>query len=230
MSSNLLRTIPLACLTSVSLMSSGCTPSSGGSQSSGRPQSSGVSQEKWAPPPIPGEKIVAAATVKADLATELQIGSERIVLEETLLDSVKRRLNAGPIGEIGEAASHLTWLCLSGGSGQQQWMLWLESGEMGGGSVEGFHLLSVSPGTQVDHRCARAVPDVKVTVSEGLALDAADSTLRRALGEPSAAAGDTVIFLYVREPPRKDAVESRVSVVLNRRRVVQIAAWRSSAF
>jgi len=181
---------------------------------------------------------MAPATIGEEFVTELHIGSEGIVLEETRLDSLKRRLGAGPIGDAGDAASSIEWLCLRGGAGPKRWVLWLESGEMGAGTVEGFHLVSVYPDAHIDRRCSSVPPRVgKIEFPKQLALGLPDSVVRQVLGPPSAVAGDTLIYRYSRHvidslpdrtSPGEYDVQNRVFLVIGDGRVVQIAGWRST--
>ena len=183
----------------------------------------GWSQDKWVPPPIPGQNVQAPATVTEELVKGLQVGPVRIVLEDTPLDSVQHRLRAGPIGQAGDAASFIEWLCLRGGNGPDGWMLWLESGEMGAGTVEGFHLMSVPAVVKGDDRCRHLPLAMTVAIPNHLALGLPDSIARRLVGPPSAVVGDTLIYWHMRD------VQNRLFLVIERGRVVQIAVWRSSA-
>src|ERR1051325_6858906 len=107
-------------------------------------------QVYWRPPRLPIQDIRVRATMPKELIPGLRVGSELIVLEHTSLDTLQRRLGAGSMSETGEAGSFLQWLCLYGRSEQGRWVLWLESGEMGAGTVEGFHLVSVPATGRID--------------------------------------------------------------------------------
>jgi hypothetical protein len=107
---------------------------------------------------------------------------------------------------------------LSGGDGPDRWLLWLEA-VLGGGVVEGFHLISMPAGAHVDRRCRRLPPTTTVEIPKRLALGMPDSVVKRMLGLPSAVVADTLIYRYVR-----DEVNDLV-FVLEQGRVVQIAAW-----
>ncbi len=181
------------------------------------------SQEKWAPPPIPGQSIHAPATVTEEFVKGLQVGPARIVLEHTPLDAVQHRLRAGPIGRAGEAASFMEWLCLRGGNGPDGWVLWLESGEMSAGTVDRFHLVSAPAVGSVDRRCRHLPPTMTVDIPKHLALGLPDSVVRGLVGPPSAVVGDTLIYWYLRD------VQNTLFLVIERGRVAQIAVWRSSA-
>jgi hypothetical protein len=117
----------------------------------------------------------------------------------------------------------MEWLCVRGGNGPDRWVLWLESGEMGAGTVEGFHLMFVPAVASVDHRCQPLPPTMTVDIPRHLALGLPDSMLKRLVGSPSAVVGDTLIYWHMRD------VQNRLFLVIERGRVVQIAVWRSSA-
>ena len=189
-----------------------------------------ATQGMWLPPHVPGKDINVPATVTEDWLTNLGIGAQRVVFEETPLDSLQARLGAGPIGQAGDAASFVEWLCFSGGIGPDRWVLWLEAGETDAGTVGSFHMVSVRPEAQVDRRCTQLQPAGSLVLPKGLKVGLDDSTVHRLLGSPSARVGDTSIYYFERQPPAKDAVRTRVVLVTDRSRVVQIAAWRSSAW
>src|SRR6266542_122201 len=161
------------------------------------PTGAAPGQVYWVPPRLPILDIKARATMAEELVPTLRVGSELIVLEHTTLDTVKRRLGAGSMGEAGAAASFVQWLCLYGRNGQGRWVLWLESGEMGAGRVEGFHVVSVKAIGRIDRRCSLVERGAgEVVLPKNLALGIPDSAVQQALGKPSAVAGDTLIYLY----------------------------------
>jgi hypothetical protein len=183
----------------------------------------------WVPPHFPGEGIDVPATVSQDWMTTLQIGAQEIVFEKTPLDSLQLRLHAGPMGHTGDAGDFVQWLCFTGGIAQNRWVLWLDAGEMDAGDVAGFHMVAVPPDAQVDHRCSELQPVDTPVLPKGLNVGLDDSTVHRLLGPPSTVVGDTSIYYFQRKPPAKP-VGTRVILVTERGRVVQVAAWRSSAF
>ncbi len=187
-------------------------------------------QGTWIPPHFPGEGINVPATVSQDWMMTLQIGAQHIVFEKTPLDSLQLRLRTGPMGQAGDAAAFLQWLCFTGATGQGRWVLWLEAGEMDAGAVGTFHTVSVPPDAQVDHRCTQIQPADTLVLPRGLSVGLEDSTVYRLLGPPSGAVADTSIYSFERAPPAKDAVRTRVVLVTHAGRVVQIGAWRSSAW
>jgi hypothetical protein len=174
-------------------------------------------QGRWAPPTRPGN-VYAPATVTEEWVRSLQVGSTRIVLTHTPLDSVRRWLRTRSISQGRVAGSFQEWLCVSGGNGDDRWVLWLESGEMGAGAVEAFHLVSIPAGANVDRRCQRLSPTTTLTIPKQIALGMPDDVLRTVLGPPSAVVADTLIYEYEQKMSANTLV-----LVLERGRVVQIA-------
>ena len=193
------------------------------------------SQGSSEPPPLPGESINAPATVTQDFVTSVRLGSESIVLEETGLDSLRLRLGAGPIRQRGDAASSLEWLCVHAANRENGWLLWLESGEMAAGTVNRFHVLAVPSAPSIDRRCSPlSARSGTLDLPGRVALGLSASALRQLLGQPSAVAGDTLVYHYSRH-----VIDSKVSggeyyidtmlcVVMAHGRVVQIAGWRAT--
>src|SRR5438552_385000 len=193
------------------------------------------SQESSEPPPLPGESINAPATITQDFVTSVRLGSESIVLEETGLDSLRLRLGAGLIRQRGDAASSLEWLCVHAATGENRWLLWLESGEMAAGTVNRFHVLAVPSAASIDRRCSSlSARSGTIELPGRVALGLSASALRQLLGQPSAVAGDTLVYHYSRH-----VIDSKVSggeyyidtmlcVVMTHGRVVQIAGWRAT--
>jgi hypothetical protein len=91
----------------------------------------------WEPPAT----IEFPGTVKANISKEminsLRVADKSIVLDETELTDVQRDVG-GTIGSRGDAGDSLHWLCSSGRTVGDKWVLWLMSGEMNGGSVGGI--------------------------------------------------------------------------------------------
>ena len=151
------------------------------------------------------------------------------------MDSLRLRLGAGLIRQRGDAASSLEWLCVHAATGENRWLLWLESGEMAAGTVNRFHVLAVPSAASIDRRCSSlSARSGTIELPGRVALGLSASALRQLLGQPSAVAGDTLVYHYSRH-----VIDSKVSggeyyidtmlcVVMTHGRVVQIAGWRAT--
>lgn len=196
-------------------------------------------QGYWEPLSTPGHDLQASATVHEELITTLHLGPDSVVLQETELAAVRRHLRTGPIGQRREGGSYREWLCLRGGSGENTWVLWLESGPMGAGLIEGFHLVSLPATARTDARCSRLSASIRiVTGPKSIALGARDSTVLHLLGVPSASAGDTLVYrLWRRVADSTSAPGMHPSVLFDLQntlflvtkggRLGQIACWKS---
>jgi hypothetical protein len=187
-------------------------------------------QGTWNPPRFPGRGINGAATLSEDWMTTLRIGTQQIVFEQTPLDSLQLLLHTGPIGQAGDAGAFVQWLCFNGGTGHDQWVLWLEAGEMDAGTISIFHIVSVPPDSRIDHRCTELHSADTLALPRGLSLGQEESTVHRLMGPPSGSVGDTLVYSFERRPPAKAAVRTSIVLVTSARRLVQILGWRSSAW
>jgi hypothetical protein len=77
------------------------------------------------------------ATVPGEMLTALRVSGYEIKLEETSFNDVKEHL-AGIIGRKGDAGDATEWLCFHGTDAAGRWVLWLENGEIDGGSSAVF--------------------------------------------------------------------------------------------
>jgi hypothetical protein len=150
----------------------------------------------WKPLPIIYSSSLPDATVPKEIAGGLQVSNLDIVLEHTEMKDAQARFG-GTLGAEGDAGDSLEWLCLRGADPSGRWVLWLESGEIDGGSVGSFQWRRVTPGATFDKRCAALSPDdstVKLPIA--LHLGIPETEVLRVLGTPTQRRGRTLLYVH----------------------------------
>jgi hypothetical protein len=79
-------------------------------------------------------------------------------------------------------------------------VLWLESGEIDGGSVGSFQWRRVGPNTRFDKRC-RMLPrtNSRIKLPIPLHLGTTETEALQILGQPTARHGDTLLYVHERD-------------------------------
>jgi len=150
----------------------------------------------WKPQPIIYSRSLPDATVPKEMVGRLQVSNLDIVLEHTEIKDAQARFG-GTLGAEGDAGDSLEWLCLRGADPTGQWVLWLESGEIDGGSIGSFQWRRVTPRTTFDNRCAALSPAgsaVKLPIA--LRLGIPETEVLRVLGKPTTRRGGTLLFVH----------------------------------
>ena len=166
-------------------------------------------------------------TLAREFVRELHVGDFHVVLEQTALSAARYRLG-GTIGQRGDAATSLEWICRTGSGGSERWILWLEAGEIHGHTVGGFEWRRISDSTRVDHRCSTAPAGERIILPSGLRLGMTQNDLIEALGRPTQRHSQTM--LYAHEHPdsrdREFSVSNYLDVVIDSGIVSAIRVWR----
>jgi len=163
------------------------------------------------------------------MITTLRIGKVPIILEETRLKDVEKNLG-GTIGSRGDASEALQWLCFHGSDADGRWALWLETSEMGGGTVDGFALQRIPGKATVDRRCRTegAQIDLHIRLRVGLT----ESEVRGILGAPTAKYGNTLVFHHEHEEQVRNepfTASNTVYTVLRGGVVWAIQVWKTTS-
>jgi hypothetical protein len=151
-------------------------------------QSTGI---VWQPPKLDLPDSLPKASVRKEMITTLRIGKVPIILEETPLKDVEKNLG-GAIGSRGDASEALQRLCFHGSDADGRWALWLESSEMGGGTIDGFALQRIPSKATVDRRCRTEETQIDLPIRLGIGLT--ESEVRGIQGTPTAKYGNTLVF------------------------------------
>ncbi len=167
-------------------------------------------------------------TVAREFVRELRVGDFHVLLEQTPLSAAQHRLG-GTIGQRGDAATSLEWICRTGSHGSERWILWLEAGEIHGHAVGGFEWRRMSDSTRVDHRCSTAPPGERVTLPAGLRLGMTENDLIEALGRPTLRRGQTLLYghEHVDAQDRQHSVSNYLEAGIDDSGIVSaIRVWR----
>jgi hypothetical protein len=164
-------------------------------QTAGRSSSSSVSRVIWEPPTwnfLDG--VVPKATVPKEMLATLRVSDLPITLEDTKMEDV-RTILGGTFGGRGDAGESDQWLCLNGADSSGRWVLWLESGEIDGGTVGSFQWQRLDQGAKLDRRC-RLLGDAKVVLPIALRLATGEAEVLKTLGQPTVRQGDRLIYVH----------------------------------
>jgi len=186
-------------------------------------------QQVWEPPdvirtldPLP------APTIAREFIPRLSVARTNIVLEETTMKEVHSRLG-GMIGHRGDAAESLSWLCFQGTSSSGRWALWLESGEIHGGTVGAFELHHVSAGAQFDARCRVLSRNVVLPVN--VQLGGREPQVLTLLGNPTVRRDDVLVYVHEHEELIRGgpvSVSNVLEVVVRTGVVEAIRVWKTT--
>ncbi len=146
---------------------------------------------KWQPPVIQAPIPLPPSTLK-EMVTTLRVSKILVVLEETKMADVKKRLG-GSFGRRGDAASYVEWLCYYGANADGRWVLWLESSETVAGTVDGFILQRLDSDARMDGRCGNLQAG-GVELPIALKLGITETRARKILGPPTLKFRGTLVF------------------------------------
>ncbi len=184
----------------------------------------------WEPPDwnFPQE---TKATVSKEMLSALHVSTTRITLEETPLDKVKQ-LIGGEIGTKGDAGEAMQWLCFRGTDHGEGWVLWLESGEIDGGSIGSFQWQSMPNNAAIDGRCHTLGGSATIKLGLPLKLGMTEPQLFRVLGAPSSKQGESLIYLHEHTLSLKGVPYDSSNIVMVRVRdgkITSIAASKTTS-
>lgn len=188
-------------------------------------KSHAMGQIGWAPPtlfPAMGDLIPAPTLLKEPIS-RLRIGNMNILLEQTPLADVQRRVGA-EVGKSTDSSESLEWLCIQSGDSKGRWALWLESNEIHGGNIGIFEWMRIPGPSAVDSRC-RVLPTKKNAVRLPISLRLGDTEahLISVLGAPTIRLGESLVYLHKHEQliQRKPFTTFNDLVVVVRRGIVE---------
>jgi len=186
----------------------------------------------WEPPGWNFPENVKAS-VPREILSSFRLSAYNITLEETSMESVRRRFG-GEMGRKGDAGDALEWLCFQGADATGRWVLWLESGEIDGGSVGSFQWQRLSSREVLDPRChALRGPTSAIRLPLSLKLGAKKTEMLEILGEPTTIDAERLIYLHEHEETIKGAPFTTSNIVVVRLRdgivwAIQVSKTSSS--
>jgi hypothetical protein len=182
-------------------------------QTASRSSSSGVGRVIWEPPAWDFLDVVPKATVSKEMVATLRVSDFPVSLEKTKMENVKKALG-GTLGGRGDAGDSDQWLCLYGTDSSGPWVLWLESGEIDGGTVGSFQWQRVGKSAVLDRRC-RMIGEAKVELPIALRLGITEAEVLKGLGRPTVRHGDRLIYVhYHKESIRGEPYDSENIVAI----------------
>ena len=186
----------------------------------------------WEPPTLEFPDTLPRATIPQVMIATVRVANMPIVLEETALNDVQTRLRAD-MGHRGDASEALGWLCFYGTDANGRWALWLESSEMGGGTVDGFALQRLDRDAKPDRRCRMVrKDDGGVELPIPLRLGLTETQVRKFLGRPTVRHHSTVIFDHEHEETIHNepfTASNTVAIALGSGVVWAIQVWKTTS-
>jgi hypothetical protein len=153
-------------------------------------------QTVWEPPTDLAVQGDFKPTVRREPITRLRVAAFTVILEETTLSDVQSHLG-GTIGQRGDASEALSWSCFHGRDAGGLWALWLEAGEIHGGTVGAFQLRRLDDTAQFDQRCQSiAGSSGSVELPGGVRLGLTRAQTTRILRRPTRTAGDASLYAH----------------------------------
>lgn len=156
--------------------------------------SSSIDAVTWEPQAWAFLQEYPKATVSKQMVAALRVSNLLVRLENTTMEDVKATLG-GTIGKKGDAGDFDEWLCFHGSDPSGGWVLWLESGEIDGGTVGSFQWQRLSASAVLDRRC-RVLGEAKVKLPIALQLGITEAEVLKILGRPTVKQGDRLIYLH----------------------------------
>jgi hypothetical protein len=197
--------------------------------------------DEFLPPPVAPVGEAATATTAYAPVSRLRLGQLDIVLEETPLAIVREMLSMGAIGERGEAAEHVFWLCYTYDADGVRARIWLvSSGEFGGAehAVDGIAAAVVNTEASIPANCPALRAGDTAWIDRRIGLGLSENELIRRLGRPSEVQDNVMHFFFDGDVARAVdnggtadtfAVTSRLTVELRDGRVARLWGWRRTS-
>jgi hypothetical protein len=174
-------------------------------------QTSGRNAVIWEPPLLfTATDDVPKGTIPKDIVTKLRVSDKAIVLEETKVADIQAQFKTS-IGNRGDAANFLEWVCFYGDN--NNWVLWLTSDEIDGGTVGGFQWQLLPAKARIDRRC-RQLGDSAVTLPNGIRLGMPERELLRIMGQPAKRDGQRLMYVHEEEQVIRDEPYTETNVVV----------------
>lgn len=188
-----------------------------------------VSSLDWAPVSL-GTFSEVAATVPKEIITVLRVGNMPVTLGQTMIDDVQKALG-GIVGHQGDASESLKWICFQGGTQSGgNWVLWLESGEVDGGTVGGFQLRILSDQTTADKRC-KVLDKSSIDLPFPVQLGSSERDLLKHLGSPTMRRDGKLFFMHQHEEMIRGELYDSVNtltVLIRDGSVAAIEVWKTT--
>jgi hypothetical protein len=147
-------------------------------------------------PPSFTESLTWEARIDApDPTRPLAMGRLQVSLQSTRLAQVRAAVGSGTIFHDGDAGGSLHWLCYY--SADEGEVLWLSSGELGGGDViDGVTLRALPTGSAPPRGCNALPRNYRPLLFDGgVSLGSSEAEVRKVYGEPEPL-GDVWVYAF----------------------------------
>jgi hypothetical protein len=187
----------------------------------------------WSPPNLPVFDPSPRPTKPTEMVSSVKLNGFPIVLEETHLQAVQQHFGA-VIGHEGDASESVQWVCLTGQTEGQAWVLWTASSEIEGGEVDGFQIRRIGADVQVDPRCRNVGAAVAfAAVPKPVRVGMTERDLLKTLGQATARNRDALFFAHQHKVVIGGElydVENDVVVLLREGKVYAVQVWKTTSW
>ena len=162
------------------------------------------------------------------MITFLEVQGMRVRLEHTELEKVRATLG-GVIGHRGDAGDFVQWLCYHGTDDRGRYALWIESSEIDGPMVGGFHLRRISSTQKLDSRCQVLAGQPKLPLKLGLGIS--EKQVAAQLGRPTTNRKRLLIYEHEHETKghgQPYTAMNSVGIEIESEAVAAIEVWKST--
>lgn len=194
-------------------------------QTTSRARTAG-SQLIWEPPSWTFTDALPKATVPKQMLATLRVSNFSVSLENTKMEEVTSALG-GTIGQKGDAGNFEEWICFHGTDANGRWALWLESGEIDGGSVGSFHWRRLSKSAVLDPRC-QMLGEAKVELPIALRLGTSEADVLKILGRPTVWRSNSLLYVHEHQESIRGEPYDSVNVVVVLLRAGQVWSIEAS--
>ena len=158
------------------------------------PSSSGVARAIWEPPNSDFPEALPKPTMSKEIVSKITVSGVPVTLEDSPISDIAAHFGA-TIGHKGDAGDSVQWVCFRGADPAGDWVLWLESGEINGGTVGSFQWRRIDSAAVLDQRCL-PLSGAAVELQNQLRLGLAQAGVLKALGPPTIQRVDSAVYVH----------------------------------
>jgi hypothetical protein len=156
------------------------------------PSSIGAIGTVWEPPNSDFSKALPKATIPKEMVSKIIVPGASVNLEETTISDIAAKFSA-PIGHKGDGGDFVQWVCFRGADPGGDWVLWLKSGEINGGTIGSFRWQRIGAAV-LDRRCRTLSGAVEL--QNQLRLGLAQADVLKDLGSATVWGADKAVYVH----------------------------------
>jgi hypothetical protein len=176
------------------------------------PSSIGTAGAVWEPPNPDFSEALPKATIPKEMLSKIVVSGMSVNLEKTAISDIAAHFGA-TIGGKGDAGDSVQWVCFRGVDAGGDWVLWLESGEINGGTVGSFRWQRVGNADVLDQRC-RLLRGRAVELQNQLRLGLAQADVLKELGPATVSRADRAVYVHEHDESIHGEPYTSVNVVV----------------